>query len=76
MVGAAGIVARTLTGILSEEYRARIDHSLCQLLVVERLDDKVLRGIGIRKGYHLVNGIDEYQTAVVECLAGYLLTGQ
>ena len=36
---------------------------------------EVLRDIGIRQRYHLVNRIDEHEAAVVQCLAGYFLTG-
>ncbi len=47
VVSTAGIVACTLTGILSKEYTAGIYYLLCHLLVVLCLDDKMLWGIGV-----------------------------
>jgi hypothetical protein len=64
VIGAAGIVAGTLAGILSEEYTARIHDAFCQLLVVADLQNQVFGSIGVGEGNHLINGIDEHVVAV------------
>ena len=76
VVGTTGIVASTLTSIRTQEYATRIHHALSQLLIVLYLQNQVLRGIGIREGNHLVNGIDEHVIAVFKGFSGHLLTGQ
>ena len=76
VVRATGIVTGTLTGILSEEHTAGVDHLLGEFLEVLRLDDQMLWGIGIREGDGLFLVLDEYQRAVLQCLLCYLLTGQ
>ena len=74
VVGAAGVVAGTLTGIFSEEDTAGIHHALGQLFVVLRLDNEVFGGVGVGEGNHLVGGTDEHAAAVFQSLDGYLLT--
>ena len=76
VVRTAGIVAGTLTSIRAQEYATRIHHALSQLLIVLYLQNQVLRGIGIREGNHLVNGIDEHIIAVFQCLGRHFLAGQ
>ena len=47
VVGAAGIVAGTLAGLLAKEHAARIDDLLGERLIVVGLDDEMLGGIGV-----------------------------
>ena len=47
VVGAAGIVAGTLAGILSKEYTSRIDDPLGESLVIVGLDYEMLGSVGV-----------------------------
>ena len=74
VVGAAGVVACTLTGILPQEHAAGIDDTFCQLFLVLSLDDQVLRGIEVRESNHLFSVVDQYEIAVLQGLGRHLLT--
>ena len=76
MVGAAGVVASTLTGILTEEDTTCIDNLVGQLFVVFRLDDQVLWGIAVAELHHLVVCLDKYQSAVLQRFGCYFLAWQ
>ena len=60
VVGAAGIVARTLTSILAEEDTACVDHFGCQTFVVVSGNDKVFGGITVAQVDSFVRVVDEY----------------
>ena len=75
VIGTAGIVAGTLASIGTEEYTAGIDDALGELLVVLHLQDEVFGGVEVGEVNHLVDGIDEHKTAVVEGLGSNFLTG-
>ena len=76
VVCAAGIVASTLTGIFAQEHATCIHHLRCQLLVVVRLDDQVLRRIGVREVDGLALVLHQHHHTVLQRLLGYLLTRQ
>ena len=76
VVGAAGIVARTLTGIGSKEHAAGVDHLLGEFLVVGCLDNQVFRSIGVREADGLLLILHEHQRTVLQRFRGNLLTRQ
>ena len=75
VIGTAGIIAGTLASVGTEEYTAGIDYTLGKLFVVLHLQDEVFGGVEVGEFQHLVDGIDEHKTAVVEGLDGNFLTG-
>ena len=76
VVGAAGIVAGTLAGILSQEDAAGIDDLSSHLVVVLGLNNEMFGRVGVRERHHLVGRGNKHHATVLECLLGYLLTGQ
>ena len=76
VVGAAGIIASTLTGIFAKEYATCVNHLIGQLGVVLYLQDKMLRRIGIRQVDGLLHVLNQYQTTVFERLGCHLLAGK
>ena len=76
MIGAAGIVACTLTGILAEEHASCIDYPGCKFVVIFGLYNQVLWGVCIGEVDSLLQILDEYEAAVVEGFDSDLLTRQ
>ena len=76
MVGAAGIVAGTLTGILAKEHASGIDDLLGESVIVVGLDYEMFGGIGIGEGHCLVIIRHNHELAVVESFGCYLLAGK
>ena len=76
VVGAAGIVAGTLTGVWSQEHAAGIDHLKGQRLVVLGLQNQMFRGIAVGECYSLLCVVNQYQAAVIEGLTGKVQSGQ
>ena len=76
VIGAAGIVACTLTGILAQEHATCIYYLIGHLGIILYLQNEMLGSIGIREVDGLLKTAYQYQTAVVECLGCHLLTGQ
>ena len=73
VIGAAGIIACTLTSIFAKEHATSINHLTGQLGVVLNLQDKMLGSIGIREVDSLLHVLYQYQSAVVERLSCHLL---
>ena len=76
VVRATGIVACTLTGIFTEEHAAGIDHLFGEFLVVFRLDDQMLRSVGIREFDSLMLVMYQHQRAVLQGLLCDILARQ
>ena len=76
MVGAAGVVAGTLAGILSEEDATGIDDLLCQLHVVFGLKDKMFGSVGVGQVDGLVEVTDQYECRVLQRFLCNLLAWQ
>ena len=76
VIGAAGIVASTLTGILAQENATGVYHLISHLGIVLHLQDEVLWGVGIREVDGLLHAVHQYQSAVLQRLGCHLLAWQ
>ena len=65
MIGTAGIVARTLTGIIAQEYATGIHYPFSQLLIVGSSDNQMLRSIGIAEIDSLLIILDKDKLGIV-----------
>ena len=65
MIGTAGIVARTLTGIVAQEYATGIHYPFSQLLIVGSGNDQMLRSIGVAKFDSLLVILDKDKFGIV-----------
>ena len=76
MVRTAGIVASTLTGILSEEDATGVDNLLCQLLIIICSQDEVFRRIAVAKLYSLIGVMNQDKIRILQRLCSNLFSWQ